>query len=50
MTCENCKYGIDYGESIEYIWCEKKVRRKSVRKTDYCNSYVKEDLEKVLRK
>ena len=38
--CENCKHGQDYGDSVEYIWCEKiGARKKSVKKKDRCSLY-----------
>jgi hypothetical protein len=37
LCCENCINGQDYGDSVEYIWCERLgKRRKSVKKTDSC--------------
>lgn len=37
-NCESCKYGIDYGESVEYISCEK-GRKKDVKKVSTCDKW-----------
>lgn len=39
-NCKSCKYGIDYGDSVEFIYCEKGKRRKTVKKTDICKDYL----------
>ncbi len=44
-NCENCKYGSDYGDSVEYIWCERKSRKKSIKKIDTCEHYESEVLK-----
>ena len=41
-NCKNCKHGIDYGESVDYIYCEKGKRKKSVLKTDLCDKWESE--------
>lgn len=42
--CKNCKFGVDYGESVEFIRCEAKdfykaKRNKDVKKSDRCTLY-----------
>ena len=37
--CGNCKYGMDYGDSVEYIHCERTSRKKDVKKIDMCDNY-----------
>lgn len=37
--CETCKFGIDYGDSVEYIYCERTSRKKDVKKIDLCDNY-----------
>ena len=40
MYCENCLNGEDYGDSVEYIWCERLgKKRRSVKKTDSCEEF-----------
>lgn len=39
--CKNCKHGVDYGDSVEYIYCEKGKRKKDVKKIDVCKDYEK---------
>lgn len=41
-NCKNCKHGVDYGDSVDYIYCQKGKRKKSVLKTDSCNSWESE--------
>ena len=42
-TCKNCKHGVDYGESVKYIYCEKGKRRKTVEKTYSCKDWSVEE-------
>lgn len=37
--CKYCKHSVDYGESVEYIACERKKRKKYIKKTDTCKNY-----------
>lgn len=38
--CETCKYSVDYGESVEYIRCEKNLKcKKDVRKIELCDDW-----------
>jgi hypothetical protein len=39
MNCETCKYGVDYGESVSFIRCEKLKRAKYVGKDALCEDY-----------
>lgn len=40
LYCENCINGQDYGDSVEYIWCERLGKeRRSVKKTDTCEEF-----------
>lgn len=41
--CKGCKYGMDYGESVEYIYCEISKRRKIVKKTGSCKDWEGEE-------
>jgi len=38
-NCETCKYGVDYGESVSFIRCEKLKRAKYVGKDALCEDY-----------
>ena len=46
-NCENCKYGVDYGDSVEYIYCEK-GRKKDVKKTDVCNDHAAAEYHSII--
>lgn len=37
--CKTCKHGVDYGDSVDYIYCEKGNRKKTVLKTDACKDW-----------
>ena len=41
MSCEHCKYGVDYGESVKYIKCERK-RKIYVEKNHKCENFKQE--------
>lgn len=38
MNCKSCVHAVDYGESVEYIKCERK-RKVDVKKSFSCSSY-----------
>ena len=38
MNCKNCKHSADYGESVEWIRCERDKKR-DVKKNDHCNKH-----------
>ena len=41
-VCENCKYGVDYGDSVDYIYCERGTRKKrkhGVMKLGRCDKF-----------
>lgn len=40
-NCNDCEYGVDYGDSVEYIYCEKGKRKKTVKKINTCKDYKK---------
>lgn len=43
-VCKNCKYSIDEGDSVEYIWCKRKGKRKiEVKKSDSCSNFEVEE-------
>ena len=48
-VCKNCKYGIDYGDSVDYIYCEKNKIKKSVKKLDTCKDFNKENVTLVVK-
>ena len=39
--CGNCKHGVAYGESVEYIKCAISVRKMTVKKNDICRHHEK---------
>lgn len=43
MKCCTCKYGVDYGESVEFIKCERGKRSKHVEKKQTCKEWVKKE-------
>lgn len=37
IQCCDCRYSEDHGDSVEYIYCALKKKRKDVKKTDTCD-------------
>jgi hypothetical protein len=40
---EDCKHSVDYGESVLWINCELKHKKRYVEKTDTCNKWEGEE-------
>lgn len=49
-NCNNCKYGIDYGESVAYTYCEKGKRKKAVLKSHTCKDWSERMTKSIFTK